>query len=175
MSLVIAGICLLCLTQAQPGQSERGPQQRLRTDEAQVRVAIEEGRRGSPTFAALVELIDRSALFVYVARSPTLPRPMEGCLVPTPTNSGYLRILLARRLNPERLVVVLAHELQHVREVIEGGGQTDLASIEALFGRIGSPQRGSSTGEQYETAEAHRVMTIVARELRESVRSARQP
>jgi hypothetical protein len=152
--------------QQEAADSKPGPLHRLRTTDPRVAAAIDEGRRRSPTFAALVDAVERSALVVYVARAPTLTHGVEGAVVPPRSPSRYLRILLASRLNPERRVLVLAHELQHVRELIESGTEEhDEASLTALFERIGSRQLGSSTGELYETRAAQQVMAAVQREL----------
>ena len=61
--------------------------------------------------------------------------------------------------------MVLAHELQHVREVLDAGIGTDPAAIDSLFTRIGVRQLGTPT-QRYETAAAQEVMAIVAREMR---------
>jgi hypothetical protein len=73
---------------------------------------------------------------------------MEGCLVHegSPATVGYLRILLAMGTPRERLIVVAAHEPQHVREVLDAGISTDQAALDALFRRIGTPQLGSVRG-----------------------------
>src|SRR5262245_43671915 len=150
----------------QTADLELSPLQRLRTTEPRVAAAIDEGRHRSPTFAILVDAVERSALVVYVARAHQLSHGIEGAVVPPRSRSRYLRILVAMRLDSERLLLVLAHELQHVREVIDSGIEPDEASLIALFERIASRQLGSSTGELYETRAAQHVMTTVARELR---------
>jgi hypothetical protein len=130
--------------------------------------AIDEGRLRSPTFASLVEAIERSNVFVYVTRAQKLPHHrMEGCLVPSGSQSRYLRVLIAMGLGPDRTIMVIAHELQHVREVLDAGGGNDQAAIDALFTRIGERQLGTPT-ERYETAAAQEVLAIVGREIRES-------
>ena len=145
---------------------------RVRTTEPMVLEVIREGRRRSATFAALIERVERSNTFVYVVRVHMLPHRMEGCLVHEGDGSSrrYLRLLLAMGTPRERMIVVLAHELQHVGEVLDAGIALNPAAMDGLFKRIGSRQRGSDTGEQYETAAAQHVMAVVERELRTPAR-----
>ena len=75
----------------------------------------------------------------------------------------------------DRMIVVVAHELQHVREVLDAGISTDGAALDALFARIGTRQRGTDTGEQYETAAAQQVQHAVNRELSTTTRGDRRP
>ena len=70
-------------------------------------------------------------------------------------------------LGPDRTILVLAHELQHVREVLDAGGGNDQAALDALFTKIGVRQLGTAT-ERYETAAAHEVLAIVGQEIRAS-------
>jgi hypothetical protein len=141
---------------------------RLRTTDPLVLAVIGAGQRRSPTFAALVEVVEQSDALVYVVRAHTLPHGMDGCLVLDGDGSPirYLKVVLAMGTPADRMIVVLAHELQHVREVLEAGIPIDRAAMEGLFKRIGSRQRGSETGEQYETAAAQQVTAVVVRELR---------
>jgi hypothetical protein len=109
-------------------------------------------------------------MLVYVTRAQKLPRRMEGCLVANATGSQQLRILIAMSLGQERTIIVLAHELQHVREVLDAGGGTDQAAFDALYTRIGERRLGTPA-QRYETQAAHEVMEIVGREIRASRRS----
>ena len=149
----------------------------LRTTDPMVSEVIRDGRRQSPTFASLVGTLEQSDTFVYVVRVQTLPHRMEGCLVHDGIGSGrrYLRVLLKMGTPQDWMIVVLAHELQHVREVLDSGIANDQRAMDALFKRIGNRQLGSDTGEQYETAAAQRVATAVARELGASRHRGREP
>jgi hypothetical protein len=163
----LALTCALSLSHAQ-GANADPTLQRLRTPDPVIRAAIEDGRRRSPTVASLVDTIERSDTFVYVTRAFMLPHRMEGCLVPSRSRTGHLRVRLAMSLGKDETIIVLAHELQHVREVLDAGGGHDQAALDSLFIRIGIRRLGTPT-ERYETAAAHEVMTIVAREMREVV------
>jgi hypothetical protein len=96
-----------------------------------------------------------------------LPHRMEGCLAPSWSRSRYLRVLVAWGLGKERTIMVLAHELQHVREVLEAGSGTGQAAFDALFTRIGEA-RLDYPRNRYETAAAEEVMAVVRREIRAS-------
>jgi hypothetical protein len=174
MVFEVALAAALSLAQTDGSDRPGEPLLRLRTTESAIAVAIEDGRRGSQTFASLVATVERSHAIVYVARAHTLPHGMEGCLLPSASRTGYLRVLLAIGLPRPQMILVLAHELQHVREVLEAGGGHDKAAFDALFQRIGSRQRGSATGEEYETAAAKEIARIVDREMRDFYRLRRR-
>jgi hypothetical protein len=86
----LALTCALSLGNAHRANPDGTTLQRLRTTEPLVRTAIEEGQRRSPTFASLVDMIERSGTFVYVTRAFMLPHRMEGCLVPNRSRTGHL-------------------------------------------------------------------------------------
>jgi hypothetical protein len=135
-----------------------------------------EGRHRSPTFAALVERIERADTLVYIVRVHSLPHRMEGSLVHEQAYSTarYLKIALAMGTPSERMLVVIAHELQHVCEVLDAGISTDGAALDLLFARIGTRQLGTDVGEQYETAAAQEVEKAVSRELSATKRRERR-
>ena len=66
---------------------------------------------------------------------------LNACLLPMTVSAGgprYLRIVLRRdsaRLSHDRLVSVLAHELQHAIEVTAAPGVTTIAALDAMFAR----------------------------------------
>jgi hypothetical protein len=165
---------VVALTQLDRAGSPGERLMKLRTTEPTVAAAIEEGRNGAPSFASLVDTVERSRAIVYVIRMHVLPHGMEGCVVPGSPDTPYLRVLLAIGLPRQRMIPVLAHELQHIREVLDAGVEHDQAAFDRLFQRIGSRQQGSTTGEQYETAAAQEVERRVAREMRDFHRTRRR-
>ena len=135
--------------------------------------AIEQGLLRSPTFAALVETIESSGFVVYVESSRRLKGGMQGCLVHGGAGPRYLRVLLKTGLSLDERIEVLAHELQHVREVIDAGIVNDPAAMQQLFARIGYNKRQQGGRQQeYETAAARGIAMIVARDLRSYRQSA---
>ncbi len=157
-------------------QPEPVTPQRLRSSETLVLETIQEGIRRSPTFAELVQVVERSDFFVYVERVKSLPNGMRGCLLHGGGGPRYLRVLLALGMSRDHRIEVLAHELQHVREVIEAGIGNDPAALDALFKRIGDRRRGGGySSEQYETSAALRITSTVVRELRADRRRTLSP
>jgi hypothetical protein len=139
---------------------------RLRGVDASIRASIEEGCRRSPVFAELVQDVERSNFVVYVDAVPTLRDGMKGALLHASGDPQYLRIHLKGDLPLDRQVAVLAHELQHVREVVQAGISADPAEMEMLFRPIGGKRLSGGRRQQFETAAALRVGDLVAADLR---------
>lgn len=139
---------------------------RVRSLDASIQATIDEGCRRSPTFAALVDALERSSFVVYVEQVPTLRDGMRGALLHGGAGPRYLRVLLKRGMSLDRRVVVLAHELQHAREVVEAGIAADAGEMDALFRRIGDERSPDRQRQRYETAAALRVTHAVAADLR---------
>jgi hypothetical protein len=139
---------------------------RLRTMDPSIRATIDEGCRRSPTFAALVRDLERSTFIVYVEHVRVLRDGMRGTLLHGGGGPQYLRVLLKRGMSLHRRVVVLAHELQHAREVVEAGIAADAVEMDGLFRLIGEERSPGGHRQRYETAAALRVTTTVAAELR---------
>jgi hypothetical protein len=147
---------------------------RLRSLDAVIRATIDVGCQRSRLFGDLVADIEHSNYFVYVQQVPSLRGGMEGALVHGGAGPRYLRVLLKRGLSLERRIAVLAHELQHVREVVEAAATTDGREMEALFQRIGSERRPpGGLQQEYETAAALRVSDITVADLRASRHTTR--
>jgi hypothetical protein len=158
--ILLAGLMSALL----PPIDERGliKLRRLRSADASIRATIEEGCRRSLTFAGLVQDVERSNFFVYVVEVPALRNGMKGALLHGVGGQHYLRIHLKRDVR-DRQVAVLAHELQHVREVMQAG--VDAAGLELLFRRIGGNRWSGGRRQQFETATALRVGDLVAAEI----------
>ena len=139
---------------------------RLRSMDVAIRATIDEGCRRSPTFAALVDDLERSSLIVYVEQVASLRDGMRGTLLHGGAAPQYLRVFLKRGMSLERRVVVLAHELQHVREVVAAGIVADAVEMDALFRRIGDKRSAGGKRQRYETAAALRVADTVVADLR---------
>ena len=139
---------------------------RVRGMDALARSVIDEGCRRSPVFAELVRDIEASKFIVYVDAVSALDNGMLGALLHHTNEAQYLRINVKRGLQVRDQVAVLAHELQHVREVIQAGISADAAEMEMLFRRIGGKRLAGGRRQQFETAAALRAGELVAAELR---------
>ena len=139
---------------------------RLRSMDAAIRATIEEGCHRSPLFTELVQHVERSNYFVYVDQVPALRGGMSGVLLHGGAGPRYLRVLLKRGMSLDRRVVVLAHELQHAREVLEAAIPANAVEMDALFRQIGDERLFGGKQQQYETTAAIRVADTVTADLR---------
>jgi hypothetical protein len=137
---------------------------RVRPFGKRLQYAVQHGMRRSATFERLVRDLESSQLFVYIQAGRCLNRTATGCLVFQGANAGqrYVRILVNDAQPTDRLIAVLAHELQHAREVSRAPTVIDEASFAALFRNIGRKARDAV----YETPEAGEVERRAAWELR---------
>ena len=123
----------------------------VRSDDPATRALVARGHERSATFRALVDRIERFHGIVYVQRRVKLSRGMDAALLQT-TTAPLFRVALRAGLAGDYAIAILAHELQHVVEALEGksGGDADLASGDGMF----------------ETLEARAVAARVRDELR---------
>ena len=142
------------------------PTRHIRAMDSTMRTLLKRGFRRSPTFAALIQRLQRSDVIVYVEEVPRLPGAFEGRLIMMPTAHGqrYVRIQIARRGAPEDWLAVLGHELQHAVEVADAADVRDQAGMIELYERI-----GTRTGKDiYDTAAAQEMGRTVRREVSNS-------
>ncbi len=154
-------------------------QGRVRSMDEALRLAIRDGHDRSPTFRALVDRIVAHKGMVLVHWAPGLTAGLDACLlheIVVTSNGGRVLWVLVKHNEPsDRLVALLAHELQHVLEVLDAG-VSDGADMEELFQRVG--WRTGSHGLTrrlpiYETDAAHAVQERVKRELRTTLPAGR--
>jgi hypothetical protein len=138
---------------------------RLRSVEASIRATIEEGCRRSPVFRAIVRDVEGSDYIVYVVGVQSLRDGMKGALLHGSSGPQHLRIHLKRDLPLDDQVTVLAHELQHVREVIQALISADAVTMEMLFRRIGTNKFSRGRRQRFETQAALQMGDAVAAEL----------
>jgi hypothetical protein len=126
---------------------------------------IDQGRSLSATFRHLVESLDESDVVVYVETRVMTPR-FKGYLLHRITTGGqlrHLRIVIGTTGRDEQLIGVLAHELQHAREVAQAPEARDEESLRTLFCRIGLCP--GCIVPAYETAAAISLEAAVSKEL----------
>jgi hypothetical protein len=160
---MVAGLVLASLIEiaGQPVSNRH-----VRTPEARILAIVEEGVAESATFRRLVETLDASDVIVYL--EPKLDgRGLGGYLSHRMVVAGpmrYLKIAVDLRGGRDRLVALVAHELQHAVEVAEASEVRDSQSMVRLFERRTIAQ--SCGGGCFETAAALDVQEAVLAELR---------
>lgn len=143
----------------------------VRSDQASIRTWIAEGYEQSTTFRALVDEIDRLPGIVYIEGTLAIPHGLDGALLHSVAGSRELPLLrIQLRLSLSRAVGIatLAHELQHVMEVLRGGRMSDASAMAALFAALDEAHdRGAA---HFETEEARQVTARVLHELGQNSR-----
>ncbi len=127
--------------------------------------AATDAYRRSPEFRRLVTRIAAVHGVVYIEPRPyvdaTSRRVLDGAMLHGVTIAGSQRIVRVLVRPCDRSAVIMAHELQHVLEVLEAGATTQ-SEVEALYARIGA-QTGAGVSE---TAAATETERLVERDLR---------
>jgi hypothetical protein len=139
------------------------PGRHVRTTDKSLRALLRTGYEHSTTFAALLQRLEQSDVYVYIEDVPRLPRALEGRLLVVPPAHGfrYVRIQITRRGTPNDTIAVLGHELRHAIEVADASGVVDTGALVALYRQIGI-DRGNN---EFDTIEAQETGRQVLREL----------
>jgi hypothetical protein len=145
----------------------------VRTEDPQLSKVIRQGVDQSPTFRELMNRIDSLSGFVYVVWSRCGTRLWEpgACLDHHVAVSGgvrFLRVNIYPGESGERLLALIAHELQHALEVLSDNNATSQENVAKLYERIGLKRRAA---DNFETEAAGRVQDAVYREARERART----
>jgi hypothetical protein len=105
--------------------------------------AIADGLKRSATFRQLVERVGtlNGIVFIQLKKSvnPRTQRVLDGALSHSFTTAGAYRVLhiTVGAVQGDRPIYLLAHELQHVVEVLEAPGVLTERDVDQLFERIG--------------------------------------
>jgi len=137
----------------------------VRSEEASIRGLLRNGYERSTTFKALVDEIESRPGIVYIAQAVALSRGMHGALLHAVGGSREIpifRVLLKTNLGREEAMAILAHELQHVLEVLHAGSPADAAAMARLFGALDHQIEDS----KFETEDARAIASRVLSELR---------
>jgi len=152
------------------------PLEVARAVDPELRRLILEGHEGSAALRRLVEEIRRSGWLVFVQAGRCPERAAVACLlhfVGVYEGARYMRVLVTHEgRHPDNVIATLAHELQHVWEVVQEPGVTDARTMRAVFGRIGGVSVRSAAGTTYETAAARAAGELVLRELQQNRRAS---
>jgi len=166
--LLVVASAVVCVFTS-PAAAATDLQASVRSTDGPTLQLIEEGTERSATFRALVASINRSDGIVYVERGICAFGHVNGCVLPfiaATQGHRYLRILVTpdkSRVSHDHILALIAHELQHAREVIEHPRVIDVATMEEMYRRIGTPLAGHQSG--YETSAARAAGDIVLGEL----------
>lgn len=166
-SLVL--LCLLTVTAAPVVAFDAGhkpARHRVRTTDARSADLLQRGIERSPILRDLVAAIEAMPVMVYVVLDDDLPTGLDGrtTLLSGNGKHRYLRVSLKRQLPESVFIGVLAHELEHVREIAAEPAVTDADSLTRFYRRIGDERqvRGLLA---FETEGARRVGDLVRREV----------
>jgi len=142
---------------------------RLRPQSPRLAALLARGRHRSATMRALTDRVEDGDVVVYVETSFRIERDVVACVtwMATVPDARYLRVSLRPNLREAEAIAMLAHELQHVVEVIDHPEVTSPDALAALYARIG--HRSSSTGLNWDTQAALRAGAAARQEI---VRSA---
>ena len=139
---------------------------RIRPTDQRSAAMLQNGSERSQLLRALVERIDAAYVVVYLGFDSRMDNSLSGRLT-FMGNGGkyrYVRVALNPRIAGDILIAALAHELQHVAEIIAHPEVTSETSLRRLYERIGqSAHAGSISG--WETAAAQELAHQVRREL----------
>src|SRR5262245_53742816 len=145
------------------GTGQAADMEHVRSDEAPIRALLQAGCERSATFRALVADIDSRPGIVYVASAIRLSRHMDGALLHVTSGAQtipILRVLIRTGIAGDYAISVLAHELQHVLEILRIGPRA-IASIAVTFAALDS----DASDAKFETHEARAIAEQVIREL----------
>ena len=141
----------------------------VRSEQAVIRAWIVEGYSQSATFKKLVDEVEGLPGIVYLDATVAVPRGLDGALLHRVAGSRslpILRVQLRWNLSPAEGIATLAHELQHVAEVLRAGQTGDSSAMTALFASL--DEAHSNGASRFETQEARQVAARVLSELRRS-------
>src|SRR5262245_59934706 len=136
---------------------------RIRYANGRISEAIQFAADRSPTFRTLVEAIDASSAVVFVVEGSCRDSTTPAC-VPMVRDSGGRALVVHVDTSQSTLDVVrqLAHELQHVAEIIS---RDDVASLHDLYSEIGYRSCAPGPEACWETDAARATEVRVRREV----------
>jgi hypothetical protein len=161
-SLIGFAVVLAALT---PPLAAGSPPARLRPQSPRVARWVADGMARSATFRDLVARIEAGDVIVYLEAQPALGQGLSACLTwmgGTP-QARYLRASVRPDLSARDALAMIAHELQHVVEVIDHPDVQSERGLTALYQRIG--HRTGTTRDRWDTTAALKTGDRVRVEL----------
>jgi hypothetical protein len=151
---------------ASPAASDGPP--RIRPTDQRMLALIDEGRARSRSFSEVYEALLVQPVIVFVSCSWFLPSETSGRsrLVVSSGGYRYVHVEFGCALRQRERLPILAHELQHAREIGESDAIDD-ESMAEVFEDIGFQTQADGRHRGYETQAARDVQRRVANELGE--------
>lgn len=145
------------------------PLSRLKPADGEMRRLISDGFERSATFRALVDAIHKTDGVVVVQMGRCANGRFRSCVSDVGGNAQVrtIRVKVDTRTTDDRLIATIAHELQHVLEILGDATVRDAKSTLALYRRIASGDCGKGLSEACETDAAVRIEAVVNDELAE--------
>lgn len=145
---------------AAPRDAAYGVSDRLRPQGDRVALWLREARRRSPTVQRLVDRIERSDVIVYLDINRGLAPNIAACLtwMAATDSRRIVRASFRMNLGMNDAIGMLAHELQHVVEVIEHPEVRSTETLLDLYTRIGHAT--GTNGLRWDTADAVALGTL---------------
>jgi hypothetical protein len=161
----LVGLATLNRPTSSMARQAKAEDEHVRSPQAVVAALLRDGTERSETFSRLVAALNGSDVVAYIGSSVRMPTGLDGYLahhVIVAGNRRYLRILVNAGLGRDRLLAIIAHELQHAVEVAQAPEVQSDAAVRALFQRLDS---GRCVYRCTETDEAIHIQEAVLREL----------
>lgn len=162
-ALFVAAYLLIATQEPLPAATEWS---RLRITDNRTAGLVRLGVEQSAILRALIAEVEGGDVMVYVDSDPGLPGRQAGRMILLGEAGGrrYVHVAIRRTLLGPQFIAALAHEMQHVREVIAHPDVRDGVTLTRLYRRIGDERkvRGNTA---WETDAARRVTHDVRREL----------
>jgi hypothetical protein len=138
---------------------------RVRPHSPRVATWFARGLQRSSTMRALADRVEQSDVVVYLEIAFRLDPGMAACVTWMASAPGarYLRVSMRANLREADAIAMLAHELQHVVEVIDSPEVQSGADLAALYARIG--HRTGSGGRTWDTVAALRAGELARGDL----------
>ncbi len=138
---------------------------RLRPQSPRIADWLSRGRDTSPTLRRLAEQIERSDVIVYLEVERALRRDLAACVTWMAAVAGarYVRVSIRPSLSSADAIAMLAHELQHVVEIIDHREVQSGDALLALYRVIG--HRTGWTDRAFDTVAALRAGDLARLEL----------